>query len=52
MVVWSKALPLTARCPSPIPGFESCPGHVKVARQWFLLGTPVSSASYNWQVRN
>ena len=27
--VWSKALPLTARCLSPLPGFESQPGHVR-----------------------
>ena len=27
--VWSKAPPLTARCLSPLPGFEYRPGHVK-----------------------
>ena len=27
--VWSKAPPLTARCLSPLPGFESRPGHVR-----------------------
>ena len=26
--VWSKAPPLTAHCLSPLPGFESWPGHV------------------------
>ena len=28
MAVWSKALPLTASCLSPLPGFESLPGQV------------------------
>ena len=28
--VWSKATPLTARCLSPLPGFESRPGHVRM----------------------
>ena len=28
-VVWSKAMPLTASCLSPLPGFESQPGHVR-----------------------
>ena len=27
--VWSKAPPLTAHCLSPLPGFESRPGHVR-----------------------
>ena len=27
--VWSKAPPLTARCLSPLPGFESRPAHVR-----------------------
>ena len=27
--VWSKAPPLTARCLSPLPGFESRRGHVR-----------------------
>ena len=27
--VWSKAPPLTARCLSPLPRFESRPGHVR-----------------------
>ena len=27
--VWSKAPPLTVRCLSPLPGFESRPGHVR-----------------------
>ena len=27
--VWSKVLPLTAHCLSPLPGFESWPGHVR-----------------------
>ena len=26
--VWSKVPPLIARCLSPLPGFESRPGHV------------------------
>ena len=26
---WSKELPLTASCLSPLPGFESRPGHVR-----------------------
>ena len=26
---WSKAPPLTARCLSTLPGFESRPGHVR-----------------------
>ena len=29
MAVWSKAPPLTARCLSPLPGFEYRPGHVR-----------------------
>ena len=29
MAVWSKALPLTAACRSPLPGFESWLGHVR-----------------------
>ena len=29
MAVWSKVPLLTARCPSPLPGFESRPGHVR-----------------------
>ena len=31
MAVWSKVLPLTAMasCLSPLPGFESRPGHVR-----------------------
>ena len=29
MAVWSKALPLTANCPSPLPGLECWPGHVR-----------------------
>ena len=29
MVVWSKAMPLTASCLSPLPGFEPQPGHVR-----------------------
>ena len=29
MAVWSKELPLTASCPSPLPGFEAQPGHVR-----------------------
>ena len=28
-VVWSKALPLSARCLSPLPGFESWSGLVR-----------------------
>ena len=27
--VWPKAPPLTVRCLSPLPGFESRPGHVR-----------------------
>ena len=27
--MWSKALPLTASCLSPMPGFESLPGQVR-----------------------
>ena len=29
MAVWFKALPLTASCLSPLPGFESWPGYVR-----------------------
>ena len=29
MNVWSKALPLTASCPSPLSGFEYNPGHIR-----------------------
>ena len=29
MVKWSKSLPLTARCLSPLPGFDSQPVHVR-----------------------
>ena len=29
MAEWSIALPLTAGCLSPLPGLESCPGHVR-----------------------
>ena len=29
MTVWSRALPLTASCLSPLPGFESWPEHVR-----------------------
>ena len=29
MAMWSEALPLTARCPSPLPAFVSWPGHVR-----------------------
>ena len=29
MAVWSEASPLTVRCHSPLPGFESRPGHVR-----------------------
>ena len=56
--VWSKAPPLTARCLSPLHGFEipawACE---KVASDLglgggFLLGTPVSSTTYNWLVTN
>ena len=28
MAMWSKALPLTARCCSPLPQFKSRPAHV------------------------
>ena len=28
MALWSKKLPLTSSYPSPLPGFESYPGHV------------------------
>ena len=28
VAVWSKVSPLTTRCLSPLPGFESRPGHV------------------------
>ena len=35
--VWPKAPPLTARCLSPLPGFESRPGHVgKLPVNWGL----------------
>ena len=42
MAVWSKALPLTASCLSPLFGFESHTGHVRKlpviwVRRWFLL---------------
>ena len=47
--VWSEAPPLTVRCLSPLPGFESQPGHV---RKLPVPGTPVSSTSYNWLVTN
>ena len=29
MVEWSKVLPLTVCCLSPLPKFESLPGHVR-----------------------
>ena len=29
MAVWSQAQPLTARCLSPLPGFESWSGHMR-----------------------
>ena len=29
MAVWSRMLPLTARCLSPLPGYQSQPGHVR-----------------------
>ena len=29
MAVWSKVSPVTACCLSPLPGFESRPGHVR-----------------------
>ena len=29
MAVWSKVPPLTARCLSPLPVFETRPGHVR-----------------------
>ena len=29
MAVWSKALPLTASCLSPLSGFVSLPGHAR-----------------------
>ena len=38
MAVWSEAPPLTASCLSPLPGFESRPGHVKVASDLGLGG--------------
>ena len=49
MAGWTKALPLTASCLLPLPGFESQPGHVRklpgTAR--FSKGNVVSSTSYN-----
>ena len=29
VTAWYMVLPLTANCLSPLPGFESCPGHVR-----------------------
>ena len=36
MALWSKALPLPAHCLSPLPGFESRPGHVRTRDSGFL----------------
>ena len=30
MAVWSKALPLTSSCLSPLPGSEYCLGHERI----------------------
>ena len=47
MAVWSKALPLTAvaSCLSPLPGFESRPGHVR--KLPVTLGKAVVFARYS-----
>ena len=39
---------------SPLPGFESRPGHVRKlpVRRWFSRGSPVSSITNNWLVTN
>ena len=55
MAVWSRALPLTANCLSPLPVFESHPEHVgKLPVTWgyavFLPGTAVISTSCNWRI--
>ena len=56
MAVWSKALPLTASCHSPLSGFKSHPEYVRMLpvrlwiRRWFSPVTLVSSTSYNWLV--
>ena len=43
--LWSKAPPLIARCLSPLPGFESQPGHVgKLPVTW---GQAVVFAGYS-----
>ena len=43
--MWSKAPPLIARCLSPLPGFESQPGHVgKLPVTW---GQAVVFAGYS-----
>ena len=45
MAMWSKALPLTANCLSPPPGFESRPGFVmKLTVTW---GYAVVFAAYS-----
>ena len=46
MAGWTKALPLTASCLLPLPGFESQPEHVPGTAR-FSKGTVVSSTSYN-----
>ena len=56
MAMWSKALPLTASCLSPLFGIKSQSGaceKLKVASDLglgtvFCTGTPVSSTSYNY----
>ena len=50
MAVWSKAPPLTARCLSPLPGFEIRPGHVgKLPLTW---GLGVVFAGYSGFLHN
>ena len=56
MAEWSKALPLTTSCLSPLPGFESHLGTCEKVTCDLRLGggfrriLQVSSTSYNWLV--
>ena len=54
MTLWSKALPLIARCPSPLTRYESKQGYVRrlpVARGLVVVFAVYSDFIYNLQVK-
>ena len=52
MAVWSTALPLSASCLSPLPGFESWPWHVrKVPVTWSYVEVVAGSSGFLHQLQ-